>query len=90
MIEPTYEKLTIFRFNAYELCTAVSRGEKELIVTRYDQPLFRVIKCDRADRVSYGLTYMRNYNTQFIQALSEHEKLNLSHRDQALVTCIKL
>ena len=83
---PEYIKLTLFRLGAFDLCSAVNRGEKELIVTRYEEPLFRVVKCDRSDRVSYGLTYMRNYNTNFIQALSEHKKLNLSHRGQALVT----
>ncbi len=90
MIKPIYVNLTVFRLTAFDLCSAVSRSEKEIIVTRYELPLFKVVRCDRADRVSYGLTYMRNYNAQFIQALSELGTVNLSRREKPLVTCIKL
>lgn len=80
--------LTEFRLKLAALCGEVNQGCKELIVTRYSEALFKVIKNDDKADVAVGLTYMRDHTGKFIKALKEHKTVILSEREEPLVRCI--
>jgi prevent-host-death family protein len=78
------------RLRLAALCSEVNKGKKELVVTRYGEPLFKVVKYDNKADVVVGLTYMRDHTREFIKALEDHKTVGLSKREVPLVNCVLL
>jgi prevent-host-death family protein len=81
--------LTEFRLKLAALCSEVNQGKKELVVTRYSEPLFEVVKLNDYDKAEavFGVTYVRDNPTKFVKSLRRHKTVVLSEREEPLVKC---
>jgi hypothetical protein len=82
--------LTVFRIKIGTYCREVYRGEKQLIIKRYYNDLFKVVALDDEAGIDFGLTDARNNTLEFLVALQKHKSIILSDRGVPLVKCILL
>lgn len=82
--------LTVFRIKLGAYCREVQKGQKQLIVKRYYNDLFKVVALDNQAGINFGLTDARNNTPDFLKALEKHKSVILSDRGVPLVRCVKL
>jgi hypothetical protein len=82
--------LTEFRLKIAALCGEVHQGKKELIITRFSKPLFKVVKLNDYDKTEavFGITYVRDNSTKFLSHLRQHKTVVLSERGNPLARCV--
>jgi hypothetical protein len=86
--------LTQFRKSLTSLCHAMLAGKKELIVTFHQQPVFKVIKL-KNDELEPSIPersffqVVRN-QSEFLDAIEQHDVVILTARNKRLVRCVKL
>lgn len=84
--------LTDFRRKISSLCHAIRKNEKQLIVRKYYDDLFKVVAYDDDDKVGvrFGVTDVRESTPDFLELLETHGSVILTINNKPFATCIKL
>lgn len=85
--------LTEFRLKLNPLCRSVRQGKRELVIKRYYDNLFKVVKADSKDDKDdpdFGVTYVRDNTPKFLEALETHGSVTLSSHGRILAKCVML
>jgi antitoxin (DNA-binding transcriptional repressor) of toxin-antitoxin stability system len=82
--------LTEFRLKLNPLCRSVRQGKRELVIKRYYDNLFKVVKADSKDDPDFGVTYVRDNTPEFLEALETHGSVTLSSHGRVLAKCVML